>query len=307
MIGRKVEEGLFVLFGKIHCAIRVSNGCDLDINLQEKEIVSFAARSHARTRITTESTAAPFKQMADFVQNLWQSVFVPGPTPTLLVATNAAFAALQVLLLTLALATYSVHFIILSCLSAGLWWSINWFSRELRLAQLKEEEERKEKKRLRGRRRGGKGLSGNGVEDDMDAGDDMMSGSDTGTETETETETGSGVAVGRMRGGEVPGAQKGIRPRDTVRDYGSHGTGYLSSGGNVSVQVSLDDEKGSSRASAAPVGSSSGLASSGQNAGTGPQMRLRPEQTDASFKRWSSSEGGELSTDSEWEKVDEGR
>lgn len=76
--------------------------------------------------------------MADFVTELWTSIFTPGTTPTLLVATNATFAALQLLLLALLLATYSVHFIILSILCAGLWSSINWFVREVN--QLKEEE-----------------------------------------------------------------------------------------------------------------------------------------------------------------------
>ncbi|KAK2754983.1 ER membrane protein [Colletotrichum kahawae] len=69
--------------------------------------------------------------MADFVVNLWASIFTPGPTPTLLVATNATFAALQVLLLVLLVSTYSIHFAILSFISGGLWYSINWFAREV--------------------------------------------------------------------------------------------------------------------------------------------------------------------------------
>lgn len=87
--------------------------------------------------------------MAAFMENLWSAVFTPGPTPTLLVATNATFAALQLLLGALLIATYSIHFVILSVLCAGLWWSINWFATELRSAQLKEEEAerlRKQKK-----------------------------------------------------------------------------------------------------------------------------------------------------------------
>ena len=80
--------------------------------------------------------------MASFVQNLWESIFTPGPTPTLLVATNVTFACLQTVLLLLLIATYSVHFVILSCISAGLWWSINWFAGELRAAQEKEEREK---------------------------------------------------------------------------------------------------------------------------------------------------------------------
>ncbi|KAG7292097.1 hypothetical protein NEMBOFW57_002130 [Staphylotrichum longicolle] len=63
--------------------------------------------------------------MASFFEDLWQSIFTPGPTPTLLVATNATFAALQVVLAVLLYATFSVHFLILSALCGGLW--VNWF------------------------------------------------------------------------------------------------------------------------------------------------------------------------------------
>lgn len=78
--------------------------------------------------------------MATFVQELWDSVFTPGPTPTLLIATNVTFAALQLVLLTLLVATWSIHFVVLSGLSGGLWWSINWFARELNIHQAQEEE-----------------------------------------------------------------------------------------------------------------------------------------------------------------------
>jgi hypothetical protein len=78
--------------------------------------------------------------MATFVQELWDSIFTPGPTPTLLIATNVTFAALQLVLLTLLVATWSIHFVILSGLSGGLWWSINWFARELKIHQVQEEE-----------------------------------------------------------------------------------------------------------------------------------------------------------------------
>lgn len=76
--------------------------------------------------------------MASFFEELWNSVFVPGPTSTLLVATNASFACLQLVLLGLLLATYSVHFIVLSLISGGLWWSINWFVAELLSAKAAE-------------------------------------------------------------------------------------------------------------------------------------------------------------------------
>ncbi|EFW22011.1 hypothetical protein D8B26_002106 [Coccidioides posadasii str. Silveira] len=76
--------------------------------------------------------------MASFLTDLWSSVFTPGATPTLLVATNATFAALQVLLLALLVATYSIHFLVLSCLCGALWWSINWFVAELDVAKAKD-------------------------------------------------------------------------------------------------------------------------------------------------------------------------
>lgn len=76
--------------------------------------------------------------MAAFLENLFNSIFTPGPTPTLLIATNVSFAALQLILLALLIATYSVHFLVLSGLSAGLWWSINWFVAELRLEDERE-------------------------------------------------------------------------------------------------------------------------------------------------------------------------
>lgn len=37
-------------------------------------------------------------------------------------------------------ATYSIHFMILSVICGGLWYSINWFARELKVHQKQEEE-----------------------------------------------------------------------------------------------------------------------------------------------------------------------
>ncbi|OIW35625.1 Pkr1-domain-containing protein [Coniochaeta ligniaria NRRL 30616] len=78
--------------------------------------------------------------MATFVSDLWESIFTPGPTPTLLIATNVTFAALQLVLGLLLVATHSIHFVVLSAISGGLWWSINWFARELKIHQQQEEE-----------------------------------------------------------------------------------------------------------------------------------------------------------------------
>lgn len=115
--------------------------------------------------------------MATFVQELWESIFTPGPTPTLLVATNVSFATLQVLLFAMLLATYSIHFFILSFLCGGLWWAINWFAREIRAAQDKEEEA----KRIREARRG------KGSDDKKGDGEAMDTGDDTEVDTELES------------------------------------------------------------------------------------------------------------------------
>ncbi|KAI1428329.1 ER protein Pkr1-domain-containing protein [Xylaria sp. FL1777] len=76
--------------------------------------------------------------MAGFVEQLWESIFTPGPTPSLLLATNATFACLQLVLVALFVATYSVHFVVLSIISGGLWWAINWFAIELNAAKARE-------------------------------------------------------------------------------------------------------------------------------------------------------------------------
>ncbi|KAI0164662.1 ER protein Pkr1-domain-containing protein [Xylariaceae sp. FL1272] len=77
--------------------------------------------------------------MASFVEQLWESIFTPGPTPSLLIATNVTFASLQVVLFVLLIATYSIHFLALSIISAGLWWAINWFATELAAVKAREE------------------------------------------------------------------------------------------------------------------------------------------------------------------------
>jgi hypothetical protein len=81
--------------------------------------------------------------MSKFLTDLFNSIFTPGPTPSLLVATNASFACLQVVLFVLLIATYSLHFLVLSFLSAGLWYAINWFVAELQASQAAEEAKRK--------------------------------------------------------------------------------------------------------------------------------------------------------------------
>ncbi|KAF4510779.1 hypothetical protein G6O67_002645 [Ophiocordyceps sinensis] len=79
--------------------------------------------------------------MASFMADLWESIFTPGPTPTLLKAANASFAALQLVLAALLAVTASVHFAVLSVLCAGLWWSVNWFAAELAVAQKQQQQQ----------------------------------------------------------------------------------------------------------------------------------------------------------------------
>ncbi|KAL1976345.1 hypothetical protein VTN31DRAFT_2627 [Thermomyces dupontii] len=112
--------------------------------------------------------------MASFVQDLWSSIFTPGPTPTLLVATNATFAALQVLLFALLLATYSIHFVVLSFLSGTLWWGVNWFANEVQQAQVRAEEEQRKTQQVKGEQ----------DEKQKATGVDERTGSETETETE---------------------------------------------------------------------------------------------------------------------------
>ncbi|KAF5026548.1 hypothetical protein F66182_1337 [Fusarium sp. NRRL 66182] len=78
--------------------------------------------------------------MSSFIVKLWEDIFTPGPTPTILKAANASFAALQTVLFLLLLATYNIHCVILSILCAGLWWSVNWFAAELATVQREQRE-----------------------------------------------------------------------------------------------------------------------------------------------------------------------
>ncbi|KAI4109796.1 MAG: hypothetical protein LQ339_001580 [Xanthoria mediterranea] len=128
--------------------------------------------------------------MTTFITDLFTSIFTPGPTPTLLVATNVSFAALQLVFLFLLILTSSIHFVVLSFLCAGLWWSINWFASELETAK-RFEKAREEKGKV----------EEHSNEDDGDDGDDEeprrprreRTADDSGTETEGREERVSPV------------------------------------------------------------------------------------------------------------------
>ena len=111
--------------------------------------------------------------MSDFLVSLWESVFTPGTTPTLLIATNATFGCLQVLLLILLFFTSSYHFLFLSIICGGLWGAINWFAAEVQAVKAQEE-------------KGGsqKGGDAKGAEKRAGRGKSPEQGSDTETENE---------------------------------------------------------------------------------------------------------------------------
>lgn len=208
--------------------------------------------------------------MASFFEQLWESIFTPGPTPALLVATNASFAALQALLFAMLLATKSIHFIILSILCGGLWWAINWFAAEIRAAQAKEEEA----KRIREARRGEKGRK-----DDVD-GEAM----DTGDDTEVDTEMDQKQAT-------KPRSNQQRAPRPESQST-----------------VFVDRLSGSARESTPQASGGAAAAAGGPTAAstTGAKTSLAPLVDDALKKRKGMGEStGDLSTDSEWEKLSE--
>lgn len=198
-----------------------------------------------------------------FFEDLWESIFTPGPTPTLLIATNASFAALQLLFFALFIGTYSIHFVILSFLTGGLWYGINWFAKEIRIAQKAEEEA----KRIRAERRGSaKDAAGDGDQADIDTGDETEVDATQDAQKQTdglarEKPTQSTVLVDRPEREQTPQAA------------------------------------GASAAAGGPAAAST----------TGAQTRLAPLVDDALKQRKSGlgESTGDLSTDSEWDKLSE--
>ena len=225
----------------------------------------------------------------NFLVALWSSVFTPGPTPPLLLATNVTFGALQCVLFALLIATYSVHFFALSLISAALWWSINWFARELQANEAADKENKKrEKERLERSKDRGKGSDGDeegGAEwdEELDKSQDLQGQSnapieglrerskrhasvDTDTETETEEQ-------GRRRTIPIQKAPPSSEARATQIAQGS-------------PSMNTQDHQHSS--------SASGISTSED------EVLLKRPQSAASMS-------GEVSTDSEWEKVDKTR
>lgn len=151
--------------------------------------------------------------MATFLSDLISSIFTPGPTPSIIIATNASFAALQVVLLVLLILTYSVHFVVLSFLCAGLWWAINWFVTELEVANQKQKDAKQSKEMRKGH-----------VQDETGV-------EDSGTETEGGGTQSEGGVSGSMSGSNTDGL---LRPEDAQgtlrkrRSLGEASSGDLS-------------------------------------------------------------------------------
>lgn len=207
-----------------------------------------------------------FRQtMADFLTNLWGSVFTPGATPTLLVATNATFAALQALLLALLIATYSIHFAILSVLCGGLWYSINWFATELRAAQAKEAEAERLRKVQSSPVKDLENWRTKGIVADSEADDE---------DEDTETETEHGM-------------------KDSITS--------ASADEDVRERARRAAEELAAKATAVTAGTEAAGRTSGMEQAVGGAARQRDVSTGDRSGYVSSS------TDSEWEKVDDGR
>lgn len=213
--------------------------------------------------------------MADFLGSVWESIFTPGPTPPLLLATNVAFFSLQLVLALLLFFTYSIHFLVLSALCGGLWWSINWFAGEVMIVQKEKEEE--ERRMLETEEREGKSVRAKASRDDVREGlvDSAM---DSGDDTETETDDAG---------------SRSLRSSQTDRADSASGGGPTL----VSPQKSGNTIAGQSEGT-----------SSGFNTNIAASLAPLAKPNDAIRQRKSLAEStGDLSTDSEWEKVDDER
>lgn len=205
--------------------------------------------------------------MASFFTSLLNSIFTPGPTPVLLLATNISFGGLQLVLALLLVFTRSVHFAILSLLSGGLWWAINWFAAELRAVEGVEREAKAIRERDEKREKGEGGRAR--VPQQQERGEE-------GEEEEGPDRTDEDQAEGR-RG-------PGTRRRDESGNLASpSGAGNENGNGNEIERIGGSE-----------VASSTS------------ELDLARGRTEGVRKRRIASDTpGDLSTDSEWDKVSE--
>ncbi|KAL1901847.1 Sm snRNP core protein Smd1 [Sporothrix stenoceras] len=205
--------------------------------------------------------------MASFFQELWESIFTPGPTPSLLIATNATFAVLQVVLFVLLIATYSIHFVILSVLAGGLWWAVNWFANELKVAKALQDEQDEEGKKKQRRRAAVAAATASPVSTD--------------SETEVEgPEAPSGLATGKSTG---RATRSGSARQRTVAAAAAQTEAETDGGAPALAAPAV--------AGAAIAGAAATLGSQDSNSASTSSQRL-------------SSRSG-VSTEDEWEKVSE--
>lgn len=62
-----------------------------------------------------------------FLGDLWRSIFEPGSSPAVVIATNASFFLLVATLILMLFLTHSIHFAFLLVLSVALWITTAWF------------------------------------------------------------------------------------------------------------------------------------------------------------------------------------
>lgn len=159
---------------------------------------------------------------------------------------------------------------ILSFLTGGLWYGINWFAKEIQIAQKAEEEA----KRIRAERRGSQKETGDGEQaDNEDTGDD------TEVDAKEEVQEQSGGLAKKEKRAPRPETQSTVFvERPTEREQTPQAVPANASGGG-------------------PAGAST----------TGASTRLAPLVDDALKKRKGGLDQstGDLSTDSEWDKLSE--
>jgi hypothetical protein len=242
--------------------------------------------------MSTESTTppthgSPTTDEDNFLVALWTSVFTPGATPSLLLATNATFGALQFLLFALLLATHSVHFIALSIISGALWWSINWFANEVRAG---EAADREAKRRAKEKEDGKGGTEGKGSDGDEEGGPEWDEDVDRSVDLSTAKGMAEGLRERSMRHASV----------DTDTETETEGQGGKRGGKQgrkerapVPTVRQVDPPVPAVKTESPQLSSSIGGLSTSED-----EVLLRRPNSAA-------SRSGEASTDSEWEKVDE--
>ncbi|CDR41284.1 CYFA0S07e00276g1_1 [Cyberlindnera fabianii] len=106
------------------------------------------SRHELNLSLTQQSTRSRQRTttMISFLTELWESIFTPGTTPTLVLATHATFALLVVTLTVFAFLTKSIHIINLLVLSLVLWGILTWFINEINTLNSEKQSENTETK-----------------------------------------------------------------------------------------------------------------------------------------------------------------